>query len=66
MAFIKTYFLKYFISGLLTNSIGNTNKMNIYINRARRASIKILGVFSDKLHPRINSVYIPIISSYII
>ena len=42
MAFIKTYFLKYFISGLLTNSIGNTNKMNIYINRARRASIKIL------------------------
>lgn len=42
MAFIKTYFLKYFIAGILTNSIGNVNKINIYINRARKDNIKIL------------------------
>ena len=42
MAFIKTYFLKYFICALLTNSIGNEDKTNIYINRARRSGIKIL------------------------
>lgn len=42
MAFIKTYFLKYFICGLLTNATGNDSKTNIYINRARRSGIKIL------------------------
>ena len=42
MAFIKTYFLKYFIAGILTNSIGNTGKINIYVNRARKSLIKIL------------------------
>ena len=42
MAFIKTYFLKYFICALLTNAIGNESKTNIYINRARRGGIKIL------------------------
>ncbi len=42
MAFIKTYFLKYFIAGLLSNVIGNNEKMNIYLNRARQANIKIL------------------------
>ena len=42
MAFIKTYFLKYFICALLTNAIGNDVKTNIYINRARRSGIKVL------------------------
>ena len=42
MAFIKTYFLKYFIAGILTNSIGNVNKINPYVNRARKDRIKIL------------------------
>ena len=42
MAFIKTYFLKYFIAGILTNSIGNVNKINTYVNRARKDRIKIL------------------------
>lgn len=42
MSFIKTYFLKYFICGLLTNAIGNETKTSIYINRARAANIKIL------------------------
>jgi len=42
MAFIKTYFLKYFICGLLTNAIGNESKTNIYINRARRSGIRIM------------------------
>ena len=42
MAFIKTYFLKYFICALLTNAIGNDVKTNTYINRARRSGIKIL------------------------
>lgn len=42
MAFIKTYFLKYFMCGLFTNAIGNDVKTSIYINRARRDNIKIL------------------------
>lgn len=42
MAFIKAYFLKYFICAILTNCIGNEEKTNIYINRARKAGIKIL------------------------
>lgn len=42
MAFIKTYFLKYFICGLLTNAIGNESKTSIYINRARRSDVKVL------------------------
>ena len=42
MAFIKTYFLKYFIAGILTNSIGNNGKINTYVNRARKSLIKIL------------------------
>ena len=42
MAFIKAYFPKYFISAILSNSIGNDIKTNIYINRARKAGIKIL------------------------
>lgn len=42
MAFIKTYFLKYFVCGLLTNAIGNESKTNIYINRARRSGIKVV------------------------
>ena len=51
MAFIKTYFLKYFICALLTNAIGNDIKTNIYINRARRSGIKILcpSVYDSKL-----------------
>ena len=42
MAFIKTYFLKYFISAMLTNVIGNNAKTNIYLNRARMSGITIL------------------------
>ena len=42
MAYIKAYFLKYFICGLLTNAIGNQYKTNIYLNRARKAGIKIM------------------------
>lgn len=42
MAFIKTYFLKYFISAMLTNVIGNNAKTNTYLNRARMSGITIL------------------------
>lgn len=42
MAFIKTYFLKYFMCGLLSNSIGNDVKTNIYLNRARQDNIRIV------------------------
>ncbi len=42
MAFIKTYFLKYFMVGLLSNVIGNNEKTNIYLHRAKQANIKIL------------------------
>ncbi len=42
MAFIKAYFLKYFICGLLSNAIGNEYKTNTYLNRARKAGIRIM------------------------
>ena len=42
MAFIKAYFLKYFIAATLTNSIGQEVKTDTYINRARASSIKII------------------------
>ena len=42
MAYIKAYFLKYFICGLLSNAIGNEYKTNTYLNRARKAGIKIM------------------------
>lgn len=42
MAFIKAYFLKYFTSAILTNSIGNEIKTNTYINKARASGIKVL------------------------
>ena len=42
MAYIKAYFLKYFLCGLLTNAIGNIYKTNTYLNRARKAGIKIM------------------------
>jgi len=42
MAFLKTYFLKYFLTSSLTNVIGNDYKTKIYINEARNNKIEIL------------------------
>ena len=55
MAFIKAYFLKYFICGLLTNAIGNEYKTNTYLNRARKAGIKVL---SPSINDSKNSYYV--------
>ena len=55
MAYIKAYFLKYFICGLLTNAIGNQYKTNVYLNRARKAGIKIM---SPSINDSRNSYFV--------
>lgn len=42
MAFLKTYFFKYFMTYLLTNVIGSDTKTKNYINECRNNNIKIL------------------------
>jgi len=42
MAFLKTYFLKYFLTSSLSNVIGNENKTKIYISEARNNGVEIL------------------------
>jgi len=41
MAFLKTYFLKYYMSNLLTNVIGSDSKTKTYISECRANNIKI-------------------------
>lgn len=64
MAFIKAYFLKYFVSAILTNSIGNDTKTDTYINRARKAGIKILppdiNLSTNKYYVDGNSIRCPL------
>jgi len=42
MAFLKTHFYPYFMVSLLTNSISNETKTNIYIAELRKHNIKVL------------------------
>ena len=42
MAFLKTHFYPYFMVSLLTNSINNESKTNIYIAMLRQKNIKVL------------------------
>ena len=42
MAFLKTYFLKYFLSSILTNVIGSESKTKIYISESRNHGIEVL------------------------
>ncbi len=42
MAFLKTYFFKYFETSILNNVIGNENKTKIYISELKKNNIKIL------------------------
>ena len=42
MAFLKTYFLQYFLASSLSNVIGNTEKTKTYITEARNSGINIL------------------------
>jgi len=48
MAFLKTYFLKYFLTSSLSNVIGNDSKTKIYITEARNNGIKILNPSVNK------------------
>ena len=48
MAFLKTYFLKYFLTSSLSNVIGNENKTKIYITEARNNGINILSPCVNK------------------
>lgn len=42
MAFLKAHFYKYFMLSLLTNSINNESKTNVYIANLRQKNIKVL------------------------
>ena len=42
IAFLKTHFYPYFMVSLLTSSINNENKTNIYIAKLRQKNIKVL------------------------
>ena len=42
MAFLKTYFFKYFETAILNNVIGNDNKTKIYLAEVKQHNIKIL------------------------
>lgn len=42
MAFLKTYFFKYFETAILNNVIGNETKTKIYISEIKQNNIKIL------------------------
>ncbi|MBR3161127.1 MAG: DNA polymerase III subunit alpha [Bacilli bacterium] len=42
MAFLKTYFFKYFETAILNNVIGNDTKTKIYLSEIRKHNIKIL------------------------
>lgn len=42
MAFLKTHFYKYFMLSLLTSSINNESKTNVYIANLRQKNIKVL------------------------
>lgn len=42
MAFLKTYFLNYFLASILTNVIGSETKTKIYISEARNHNINVL------------------------
>ena len=42
MAFLKAHFYPYFMVSLLTNSINNESKTNLYIARLRQKNIKVL------------------------
>ena len=42
MAFLKTHFYQYFMISVLTNSINDENKTNIYIAKLRQKNIKVL------------------------
>lgn len=42
MAFLKAHFYPYFMVSLLTNSINNEDKTNIYIAKLRQKNIKVL------------------------
>lgn len=42
MAFLKTYFFKYFETAILNNTIGNETKTKIYLSEIKQNNIKIL------------------------
>jgi len=48
MAFLKTYFPKYFLTSALTNAIGNDDKTKIYLTEAKNYGIEILNPHINK------------------
>lgn len=42
LAFLKTYFYKYFACANLTNEIGSDNKTKLYINEARNYNVRVM------------------------
>ena len=64
MAFLKTYFFKYFESSILNNAIGNDQKTRIYIEELKKHNIKILppdiNKSTDKYEIEVNNIRCPL------
>ena len=64
MAFLKAHFYPYFMVSLLTNSINNEVKTNIYIARLRQKNIKVLlpniNLSKNKYITRNNNIICPL------
>ncbi|MCI6266212.1 MAG: DNA polymerase III subunit alpha [Erysipelotrichaceae bacterium] len=64
MAFLKTYFFKYFETAILNNVIGNDTKTKIYLAEIRQNNIKILppdiNVSTDKYEVQEDSIRCPL------
>lgn len=64
MAFLKTYFFKYFETAILNNVIGNDSKTKIYLAEIRQNNIKILppdiNESTDKYEVKNNDIRCPL------
>ena len=64
MAFLKTYFFKYFETAILNNVIGNEPKTKIYLSEIKQNNIKILppdiNLSSNKYQIEENSIRCPL------
>ena len=64
MAFLKTYFFKYFETAILNNVIGNEQKTKIYISEIKQNGIKLLppdiNLSTDKYEIEENNIRCPL------
>ena len=64
MAFLKTYFFKYFETAILNNTIGNETKTKIYLEEIKKHNIKLLppdiNLSTDKYEIEVNNIRCPL------